>query len=184
MPVAGIEPATGISRARALPPGLCSADFPSYHAGPDRPEDARFPPFCRAQGARWRAPVISDARQIGTPAPRLRGAFGVLDPARPGMARRPVFTTEGRDHDRALRPHPRTAGRVAGLLLHAPRACPACRRNWRRPSPTRPNSTAHSTAPSRRFPGTEGAPDKALSSPLWLTHSALPITRRPATPGG
>src|ERR1700737_4532301 len=59
---------------------------------PDRapPQRCRgLPQFCRAQRARMRAPVISDARQNRFPRAPLRGASGVVDPTRPGTT--PAF---------------------------------------------------------------------------------------------
>ena len=81
---------------------LASADCPnqdpsrrnSDHAMPNRAGSRMrgLPQFCRAQRARMRAPVIIHARQNRLPRAPLRGACGVLDPARPGMtAALPVF---------------------------------------------------------------------------------------------
>ena len=60
-----------------------SPDLPAYRLEPDRLKDARCPQFCRAQGARVRAPVISTLDKIGSPAPRCAAPLGgVLDPVR------------------------------------------------------------------------------------------------------
>jgi hypothetical protein len=48
-----------------------------------------LPQFCRAQSARMRAQVICDTRQNRFPRAPLRGACGVVDPARSGMT--PAF---------------------------------------------------------------------------------------------
>ena len=67
-----------------------------------------MPQFCRAQGARFARQLSRSLDKIGSPAPRWRGAFGVLEPARSGIVRASVFKRKERtmtlyDHIQELR---------------------------------------------------------------------------------
>jgi hypothetical protein len=68
-----------------------------------------------------RAPVIINARQNRLPHVPLRGASGVLDPARFGMTRASCSSkTKGQDDDHALRPHPAASGLILTVCTTTP----------------------------------------------------------------
>jgi uncharacterized protein (DUF736 family) len=94
------QPRAGFSRTRHTPLPFSLFRPPIVRRRSVRPKDARCPQFCRAQGTRWRAQVIVNARQNRLPCAPLRGA-SVLDPARSARCARPVFETEGGDDDHA-----------------------------------------------------------------------------------
>ena len=100
-----------------------SSDLPAYRLEPNRLKDARCPQFCRAQGARCRAPVIATLDKIGSPAPRCAAPLEGASLTRSGPSRcaPSVFTTDGGNDDHALRPHSGIAGRAAGLPFHKAR---------------------------------------------------------------
>jgi hypothetical protein len=75
-----------------------------------------------AKGALARASHQGTLDKIGTPAPRLRGAFGVLDPARSGIVRPSVFKRKERtmtlyDHIQELRAELRGCRMTRGQRL-------------------------------------------------------------------
>ena len=136
-----------------------------------------------ARSARSRAGYFH-ARQNRLPRAPLRGAPQGASLTRSGPSRcaPSVFTTDGGYDDHALRPHPGTAGRAAGLPFHASANAPRSRRSWPRLWPNRPRSSATSTArwrptAKRKRPAASGRRRaRALLAPLlkalaeWQLH--------------
>jgi hypothetical protein len=154
IPLTGIRSRMGLlSAGRPCFPGSVSADFLSYHAGPDRPTDARFPQFCRAQERASARRLLSALDKIGSPAPRSAAPTASLTRPNPASCARPVFKTEGEDDNCVVRPHPAAAGRVARLLFYPQRAR---RRTGRvrsgpcRASPARPRLRQRSRSAAKR----------------------------------
>ena len=145
----------GIDAARAGCGGVrgkvCLAGSPSLPARTGPPQGCAVPPILpSARSARSRAGYFH-ARQNRLPRAPLRGAPKGASLTRSGSSRcaPSVFTTDGGYDDHALRPHPGTAGRAAGLPFHASANAPRSRRSWPRLWPNRPRSSATSTAPWR-----------------------------------
>ena len=117
------------------------------------------------------------------PAPR-RPSGASLTRSGPSRCAPSVFTTDGGYDDHALRPHPGTAGRAAGLPFYASANAPRSRRSWPRLWPNRPRSSATSTAPWRPTSsgfdgqlidiraGADGCRDPALPA-FWGAAGAL-----------
>ena len=68
----GIQPEAGIEPAVEAEKRAVTSDFPAYHAGSDRPKDARFPQFCRAQGARCARDSSVRSTKSAPPRPAAR----------------------------------------------------------------------------------------------------------------
>src|SRR5258707_8991089 len=122
MPLAGIEPARGMKGTFAWFPKVRLFGCPMIRAGSDRLKDAAAPPILPSvMSALARAGLSSTLDKIGSSAPRFAAPSASLTRPDPVRAPVPVFKTEGGDDDRALRPHPGTAGRVARLHHDASR---------------------------------------------------------------
>src|ERR1700686_4114717 len=108
-PVAVVQPPPRVvARRLSGLPSLSALDLTMPgRAGPRM----RGPPnFAERKERACARRFIINARQIRFPRAPLRGASGVLDPARPGMAHPvPSSKQKERDDDRALRPYPGAA---------------------------------------------------------------------------